>query len=109
MGAMPALPENMGNMVLNRTEVLTAAIEAVQQRNAKYGEPKDNFARIATLWNAWLCIRKEPAEPLAATDVAVMLGLVKKARLANDPTHIDSWIDGAGYDACGAECTCSKT
>ena len=104
MGAVPPLSKNMGNMVLNRTEALTAAIEAVQRRNAKYGEPEDNFARIAALWNAWLSIRREPSEPLTATDVAIMLGEVKMARLANDPTHTDSWVDLAGYAGCGSEC-----
>lgn len=93
---------------MNRTDVLVAAIEAVQRRNVKYGEPEDNFSRIAALWNAWLCIRKDPAEALTATDVAIMLGQVKMARLANDPTHTDSWVDLAGYAGCGAE-TCSKT
>jgi hypothetical protein len=100
--------EKLGRVVLNRTDVLVAAIEAVQLRNKKYGEPKDNFYRISVLWNAWLSVRKEPSEPLTATDVAIMLGDVKKARLANDPTHMDSWIDLCGYGACGAECTANQ-
>lgn len=104
MVPVPALFEKLGRVVLTRTDVLVAAIEAVQRRNEKYGEPEDNFARIAELWNAWLCIRKEPAAPLTETDVAIMLAEVKMARLANDPTHMDSWVDLAGYAGCGAEC-----
>jgi hypothetical protein len=89
---------------MSRTDILTAATEAVKRRNLNYGNPEDNFARIAVLWNAWLSIRKEPVSPLTAVDVAIMLGDVKKARLANDSTHEDSWVDLAGYAACGAEC-----
>jgi len=37
------------------------------------------------------------------TDVAQMMVLMKIARLENSPTHMDSWIDVAGYAACGGE------
>jgi hypothetical protein len=33
-----------------------------------------------------------------------MLALLKIARLKNSPNHRDSWVDIAGYAACGAEC-----
>lgn len=29
--------------------------------------------------------------------------LLKIARLANNPEHMDSWVDLAGYAACGGE------
>jgi hypothetical protein len=32
-----------------------------------------------------------------------MLGLLKIARLRANPTHRDSWVDLAGYAACGYE------
>ena len=89
---------------MNRTDVLVAAQVAVRQRNKKYGEPEDNFDRIALLWNAYLLARREPSEELNSVDVAIMCGLIKVARLANDPGHLDSWVDLAGYAACGAEC-----
>jgi hypothetical protein len=31
-----------------------------------------------------------------------MNALIKVARLSTNPTHKDSWIDLAGYAACGA-------
>jgi hypothetical protein len=37
-------------------------------------------------------------------DVAAMLALLKIARLQQSPNHRDSWVDLAGYAACGAEC-----
>ena len=36
-------------------------------------------------------------------DVAAMMALLKIARLMSNPEHVDSWIDGAGYLACGGE------
>ena len=32
-----------------------------------------------------------------------MMALLKIARLMSNPEHADSWIDGAGYLACGGE------
>ena len=32
-----------------------------------------------------------------------MMALLKIARASVTPEHIDSWIDGAGYLACGGE------
>jgi hypothetical protein len=36
-------------------------------------------------------------------DVALMMDDVKSARLCETPDHRDSWVDKAGYSACGAE------
>jgi hypothetical protein len=40
---------------------------------------------------------------LDSTDVAHLMVLLKVARSINNPQHKDSWIDIAGYAACGAE------
>jgi len=61
-----------------------------------------NFKRIADLWSAHL------ATKISTVDVAILLTLVKVARLKNSPDHRDSWVDIAGYAACGAECGLSK-
>jgi hypothetical protein len=37
------------------------------------------------------------------------MALVKIARLANSPDHMDSWIDIAGYAACGGEIAAKLT
>ena len=39
-----------------------------------------------------------------AKDVAMMMVLLKIARIAAGGGKADSWIDLAGYAACGAEC-----
>lgn len=66
-------------------------------REQDYGTPEDSFGMIAQLWSAYM--KKE----VSASDVAVMMGLLKVARLASNPQHMDSWVDLAGYAACGGE------
>ena len=87
---------------MNRTEALDAAKAAVTARRA-YGPPELNFGRIAALWSAYLEGKTQSDEAVTAIDVAAMMALMKIARLEETPNHEDSWIDLAGYAACGAE------
>lgn len=68
------------------------------RRNA-YGHPENNFQRIADLWNAYLVNRIDPDAPVSNQDVALMMCLMKIARLLETPTHRDSLVDLAGYAA----------
>lgn len=88
-----------------RDYVLSQASKNVTgQRDAEYGTPEDSFETIAELWNAYLRTNKLDAEfQITASDVAAMLALLKIARLSANPYHQDSWIDLAGYAACGGE------
>ena len=82
----------------NREAVLAAALAAVNgERNQSYDEPEDNFGRTAQLWSAYLTVE------VTAIDVAVLMVLLKVARLMHTPGHVDSWVDIAGYAACGAD------
>lgn len=98
---------------MTKDELLDAARQAVSDRGLNYGRPEDNFARIAALWNAYLgnkgMLVNATNEVLEGPDVALLLALVKVARLQNSPTHEDSWVDIAGYAACGADLTSRKT
>ena len=87
-----------------RTHILEQAKAAVTgQRQEDYGDIEDNFNTIARYWTTHL--RAAHGEPvtLEGTDVAIMMSLLKLARLGSNPQHQDSWIDGAGYSACGGE------
>ena len=64
-------------------------------REKTYGHPAKNLKTIAVMWNAYLGNIGE--RDLAAEDVAIMMTLLKCARLANDVTHRDSLVDGAAY------------
>jgi len=65
-------------------------------REKEYGDKTANHNWIATLWNFWLQQRPQQ-EYLSAYDVAMMMLLVKIARLMQTPGHQDSHIDIAGY------------
>ena len=83
---------------MNRVELLDLAARLISEDRARvYGSAKDNFGVIADLWGAYLGVR------LAAEQVAVMMVLVKAARLKASPDHGDSWVDMAGYAALGCE------
>lgn len=76
-------------------DLLQEAIAVVAERAEHYGPPTVNFERIARLWEAYLADRI--VRPITVEDVAMMSVLVKLARLMEDPTHRDSWLDIAGY------------
>jgi hypothetical protein len=40
---------------------------------------------------------------ITATDVAVMMTLLKIARIRSNPHNLDNWVDACGYMACGGE------
>lgn len=81
-----------------REEILNKAAQAISgERDEHYGNPEDNFQRIANLWTDYY------GRPFTTTDVAMMMILLKMSRAMNDPTHEDNWIDIAGYAACAGE------
>jgi hypothetical protein len=83
---------------MTREEAIRAVAHCVlQDRNDTYGSPENNFASIAELWSCFLDVEIAPHQ------VAVMMALMKIARLKFNPTHADSWVDLAGYAVCGAE------
>lgn len=92
---------------LTRADILHAAEKCVcGQRETDYGTPENNFKAIAELWEAYLnkaCTRGVNVR-VEAKDIAVMMALLKIARIAAGGGKADSWIDLAGYAACGAEC-----
>lgn len=89
---------------MNRKACLDAAKEIItKDRNSQYGEPEDCFALIAKLWTAYTAVN------LSSADVAAMMIMLKVARVRNGKAKEDSWVDMAGYAACGAECAVCDT
>lgn len=84
---------------MTRKECLDAAGKAVlTDRAREYGGPEDSFALIAALWSRYTGC------DISTADVAAMMIILKLARVEGNPRHMDSWVDIAGYAACGAEC-----
>ena len=81
-----------------REVLLEAARKCVcYNREADYGSPEDSFGMIARLWSAYTGYEFNPE------DVAVMMVLLKAARIAGGSRSMDNWVDIAGYAACGGE------
>lgn len=89
---------------MTRKECLDAAAKAVlTDRAREYGHPEDCFGLIAALWSRYT------ERDISSADVAVMMILLKIARIEGNPRHADSWVDIAGYAACGAECAAAMS
>lgn len=83
-----------------RKRVLKEAEKCVcGNREQDYGTPEDSFEMIGKLWTVYL----DCATKIDAHDVAAMMALLKIARISENPQHMDSWVDGCGYFACGGE------
>lgn len=82
-----------------RRAILDEAASLVDgDRNAQYGDPRQDFRRTAGMWAAYLGVE------IAPHDVAAMMCLLKVSRVRWSPTKRDSWVDLAGYAACGWDC-----
>lgn len=60
-------------------------------REKTYGHPSKNLEVIASFWGDYI------GTTLSSKDVAVMMILLKVARLRNDINHRDSVVDICGY------------
>ena len=91
---------------LTRAAVLEKARACVcGEREEDYGSPEDSFGCIAELWEAYLraaCIAPNAVVTVTPADVAMLMALLKIAR-AKAGSKPDTYIDLAGYAACGAE------
>lgn len=81
-----------------RKQILENAIQTVcQDRRDEHGQIEDNFGLIADLWSAYI------GASVTAVDVAMMMGMLKMARIKTGKYTQDNFVDLAGYAACGAE------
>ena len=84
--------------VSKRAEILKDAEAAIcGQREQDYGSPEDNFGVISRLWTDYLDTEVD------TIDVAMMMCLLKIARIKNGGGTEDSFVDLCGYGACGGE------
>lgn len=95
---------------LTRAAVLEKARACVcGEREQDYGTPEDSFGCIAELWEVYLraaCVSPDAIVTVTPADVAMLMALLKIARVGTSSVGgtADSFVDLAGYAACGAEC-----
>lgn len=83
---------------MTRKEILDHAEKCVcRNREQEYGSPEENFRCIANLWGAYKGVEFSPL------DVSMMMALLKIARIKTGTATNDSFVDLAGYAACGGE------
>lgn len=96
----------MNNQKSMREKILDDAKVCVcGHRKEDYGTPEDSFGVIAEYWNTYLGRRPgtKEAPNITAKDVSVMMALLKVARITTGTGARDSFVDLAGYAACGGE------
>lgn len=80
----------------------------MNDRQNTYGTPEDNFQKITDYWNTYLNI-KDDTFKLTKQDVAIMMVLLKVARMGTSPNHLDNFVDAAGYSIiAGSFCNTEK-
>lgn len=80
----------------------TAETLVCNDRNASYGDPLQDFRRIATMWSQLLGVEVKPHQ------VSACMIALKLSRICHSPAHADNWFDAAGYAACGYECSLNE-
>lgn len=83
---------------MNREEILAKAKEAgTGQREQDYGRAEDSFQEIADFWKAYKNLDFSPK------DVAIMMALMKIARIKTGHDKEDSYVDACGYISLAGE------
>jgi hypothetical protein len=79
-------------------DILEEAAEVISgARQEEYGSPEDSFQKIADFWSTHL------GHPVSAQDVAMMMVLLKVARVPKGKeASRDTLVDIAGYAAIGS-------
>lgn len=86
------------NESVTREALLDVAKECVcKDRDIRYGNPENSFARIAEYWSVYL------GKEITAHDVGLMMTLFKIARIDTGHYKADNYVDGIGYLACAGE------
>jgi len=94
-------------MVNNRTDILQESITLINgDRNDSYGDPIHDFQTTATFWQTYLerTIEARGVFDIKPHDIAVMMDLLKIARISWSPEKRDHWADLGGYTGLGWDC-----
>jgi len=92
-GCPPPEGDSSYSELIENPGVLDKAQKLVDGRDKSdhYGPPEEFMRRLAKMWGGYL------DQDLKPTDAAMMMALLKAARLRTNPDHEDSLVDFAGY------------
>jgi hypothetical protein len=82
---------------MKKEDMLAKSADLLVERGNMYGEVRQNFARIAA------CAMGMLGRNVTMYEVAVILLAVKLGRMSEDPTYVDSYLDGINYLAIAGE------
>ena len=86
----------------NAKQILTTSIDIIGSRAEEYGDASQSFSRASTIASTML------DKTITAYDVSIVLMAVKMARIAQNKTHMDSYVDLAAYTAFAAQFSNAK-
>lgn len=91
---------------VKRGRLMLEALDIINgERQDAYGNPEDSFETIADYWTTYihqkmiLACQRSTEFVINSRDVAVMMALLKVARIGNGTGHKDSYVDGCAYIA----------
>lgn len=89
---------------MQRAEYLDTTKDIIcKERQDVHGAPENTFALIAQYWSTYLGQEFGKHVEVADADVAIMMALLKVARLQMNAHNDDNIIDGIGYLAIAGE------
>jgi hypothetical protein len=95
---------------MNRSEILaTANMYINKDRAATHGDAEDSFGAASEMWSAYLTHKLGVQIDIDPADVCALMSLLKIVRVSANPSHLDSWVDIAGYAALGGELSAKFT
>jgi hypothetical protein len=86
----------------NAKQILSTSIDIIGSRAEEYGDASQSFSRASTIASTML------DKTITAYDVSIVLMAVKMARIAQNKTHMDSYVDLAAYTAFAAQFSNAK-
>jgi len=90
---MDMVKNNRGDALLDAHKIING------ERQDSYGNPENSFSVIARYWSVFLRQKHGVICDFESEDVAIMMALMKIARMGNGAGTKDSAVDCCGYIA----------
>ena len=71
--------------------------KVIKERGYHYGIPADFFEQLSLVWTGLMKQKLKPGQKISKEECVAMFVCMKGLRAFNNTTHLDSWVDAAGY------------